>query len=151
MHGGGAEQVGRWHRAEFALGWLKRERLSVHRCDLNPSAFDARGALDALFREAAVRHRAAAENRSTAFSAHITRHIGAVFTRHSATMSSGSDRTQRYRRRKAAGLAVFTIAADPIAIGEWLADCGFVEQWDVEDHDRVQRALQEAIAVWSAI
>jgi hypothetical protein len=44
---------------------------------------------------------------------------------------------------------MFSIAGDPIAIGEWLVDCGFLEAWDVEKHERVQLALQEAVAFYS--
>jgi hypothetical protein len=65
-------------------------------------------------------------------------------------MSTGYERQKRYRARQRAGLVVISIAIEPIAVGEWLCDHGFLEASEVEGHQRMQLALQEAIAAWSA-
>jgi hypothetical protein len=59
---------------------------------------------------------------------------------------SGSDRTRRYRERQKAGLVMVTLAIEPTAVGEWLVDTGFLEQWDVDDLNAVRAALEQAVA-----
>jgi hypothetical protein len=71
-----------------------------------------------------------------------------LMKRHRA-LQSGVERTRRYRARQRAGLVMVSLAIEPTAVSEWLVDYGFLEEWDVQDHDRVQLALQEAVAFFS--
>jgi hypothetical protein len=63
---------------------------------------------------------------------------------------SDAERTRRYRTRKAAGVVMMTIAIESTAVGEFLVDRGFLEQWDVDDLSAVRAALEQAIEVWSS-
>jgi hypothetical protein len=62
---------------------------------------------------------------------------------------SGSARTQRYRARKRSGLVVLSIQIEPVTLGEWLCDLGFLETWDVADLGAIRTALEHAIAQWA--
>jgi hypothetical protein len=62
---------------------------------------------------------------------------------------SGTDRTRRYRERKAAGRVMIQIAIEPTLVSEFLVDTGFLEAWDVADLSAVRAALEHAIEIWS--
>jgi hypothetical protein len=91
------------------------------------------------------------KNRSTALPHKYHASPRCLVPRVTLTSMSGSERTQRYRARQHAGLVMVSLAIEPVAIGEWLVDCGFLEAWDAADLSAVQAALQDAVAVWSRV
>jgi hypothetical protein len=58
-------------------------------------------------------------------------------------------KVRAYRRRKCNGRAVFKIEAHIASLRDLLLDAGFLREWDSEDRHAIEKALQQAVAVWS--
>ena len=60
---------------------------------------------------------------------------------------ASAQRQKRLRARQAAGLGVFRVEADVVALEEWLIAWGLLDEQDRDDRKQVAAALQQAIQV----